>query len=150
MPDLGLHYIASIAWAFKHLNSVLRCYKSGVQDAVWPDWAKFCHFGQSFRVYPESSKILNLLWQTFLWYWANIYCCWPKICSSGHTGGMAIVIENVNFLNINYELSEHRRQMCQLGTATTSVLNTTTATHLSNLTHVFQPTAMWPDCKTKK
>ena len=43
------------------------CYATSFQRwrylPVWPDWAKFCHFGRFFRVYLLSGKMLSLLWQ---------------------------------------------------------------------------------------
>ena len=49
---------------------------------VWPDLAKFHHFGNSLRVYFVLGKILNLIWQNFM-ILDNFYCCkWPKIIYS--------------------------------------------------------------------
>ena len=60
-----------------HTNDVY----GGLQTAVWPDLAKFRHFGQMLIT---SGKLLNGLfsvWHYFeragkiVWFWANINCC---------------------------------------------------------------------------
>ena len=63
-----------------------------IASPVWPDLAKFRHFGKMFTVYFLFGKILSQLWQFFyslflIWqnveptlpnllhYWANFHCC---------------------------------------------------------------------------
>ena len=64
--------------------------------AVWPDLAKFCHFGNknkvfgnSWRLYLVLGKILKLL-RLFFCSWAIVHCCKKPniekmILPSGHT-----------------------------------------------------------------
>ena len=66
------------------------------QRAVWPDLAKFCHFGKSLLVFSKFltvyflfGKMLSLLWQTCeifgLIFWLQMAKYLKRIKSSGHT-----------------------------------------------------------------
>ena len=48
--------------------------------SVWPDLAKFRHFGDHFKIFGIFLERLFHNWQNlyliwpFLWYWANVHC----------------------------------------------------------------------------
>ena len=77
-PILDLFSLKSLAGSSSSLLN---------RQTVWPDLAKFRHFGKKFnrlwqfcRAYLVLGKILNLLWQNNDCYWANFHCCkWPKL-----------------------------------------------------------------------
>ena len=68
------------AWASKNGPGKRRqiwCDNEREGERVWPDLAKFCHFGKTLQVFG-----LFLIWQNAeptlanLWhYWANFHCC---------------------------------------------------------------------------
>ena len=54
---------------------------------VWPDLAKFRHFGNFWRAYVVLGKILNLLLENNVFYWANFQCCKHNIGIWSHCSG---------------------------------------------------------------
>ena len=65
-------------------------------SSVWPDLAKFHHFGKYLNIFGNIFKVYLVLAQC-LCFWANFHCCKlpnieNKICSSGHTGHGCIEI----------------------------------------------------------
>ena len=98
------YYVWEVFWVFssvRSLSSFLKrlfylCWRSNWgssndSQAVWPDLAKFHHFGivskgigNFLRVYLVFGILLNLLGK-FLHCANSLWCEWKNICKSGHT-----------------------------------------------------------------